>query len=85
MVNDKFLDNFWTAKHFGHFWTTFFVGIGLRIEHNLRNVRNLHLKSESFSVTSYVQFNMERDFHQKTTLNSITHQKLWLLQADQLQ
>ena len=41
--NDKCLDNFWTPKHFGHFWTTALVSIGLRIGQDSSNVRILHL------------------------------------------
>ena len=43
MFNERLSDSFWTPKHFGHFWTTFWVSFGLRIGHNLRNVRILHL------------------------------------------
>ena len=42
MSTDKYLDNFWTPKYFGHFWTTFLVIIGLRIGQGLRSVRILH-------------------------------------------
>ena len=41
ICDEKYLGNFWTPKHFGYFWTTFLVRIGLRIGHNLRNVRIL--------------------------------------------
>ena len=42
MSNDKYLNNFWTPKHFEHFWVTFLASIGLWIERDLRTILILH-------------------------------------------
>ena len=60
MSEDKYLDQFWTPKHFGYFWTTFLVRIGPRFGQDLRNVQNLRHQYKS-QMLRYTNFSSSYD------------------------